>query len=290
MGKTNIMISSKNLHSLRDSGNHPCGVCRKGVGSNSILCCGCQLWIHKKCSGIKGKLTADPAYIFKRCMGLCRPIDGRPENHVTLEGSKLDVVESLRYLGDELCPGGGCELATIARSRAAWGKFRELLPLLSSSMTSLARLFNNCVRGALLHASVCWALQREDIQRLLRNEQAMLRWMLRVKAEDDVSLHVMYSRLSLHPLESRLRINRLRWYGHVERSEGWIKCCNKIVVTGCQGRGRSCKSWKESVKDYLRLWNIDPNMVHDQPKWKNALKTAMKSPTRRNCGKVAQSG
>ena len=52
-------------------------------------------------------------------MGLCRPIDGRPENHVTLEGSKLDVVESFCYLGDELCPGGGCELATIARTRAA---------------------------------------------------------------------------------------------------------------------------------------------------------------------------
>ena len=99
MGKTKIMISGKNLHSLRDSGKHCCGVCRKGVGSNSILCCGCQLWIHKKCSGIKGKLTADPSYKCKRCMGLCRPIDGRPENHVTLEGSKLDVVESFHYLG-----------------------------------------------------------------------------------------------------------------------------------------------------------------------------------------------
>ena len=113
MGKTKIMISGKNLHSLRDSGKHPCGVCCKGVGSNSILCCGCQLWIHKKCSGIKGKFTADPSYKCKRCMGLCRPIDGRPENHVTLEGSKLDVVESFRCLGDELCPGGGCELGKV---------------------------------------------------------------------------------------------------------------------------------------------------------------------------------
>ena len=76
MGKTNIMISGKNLHSLRDSGKHPCGVCHKGVGSNSILCCGYQLWIHKKCSDIKGKLTADPSYKCKRCMGLCRPIEG----------------------------------------------------------------------------------------------------------------------------------------------------------------------------------------------------------------------
>ena len=75
-------------------------------------------------------------------MGLCRPIDGRPENHVTLEGSKLDVVESFRYLGDELCPGGGCELATIARTRAAWGKFRELLPLLSSSSFLLNNIIN----------------------------------------------------------------------------------------------------------------------------------------------------
>ena len=131
-------------------------------------------------------------------------------------------MEFFHYLGDELCPGGGCELATIARTRAAWGKFCELLPLLSPSTVSLARrgmLFNSCVRGALLHASECWALRRADIQHLLRNEQAMLHWMCKVKAEDDVSLHDMYSCLSLQPLESRLRINCLRWYGHVEQSE-----------------------------------------------------------------------
>ena len=27
MGKTEIMMSGKNLHSLRNSGKHPCGVC-----------------------------------------------------------------------------------------------------------------------------------------------------------------------------------------------------------------------------------------------------------------------
>ena len=52
-------------------------------------------------------------------MGLCRPVDVRPENHVTLEGIQLDVVESFRYLADKICRGGGCELATIARTRAA---------------------------------------------------------------------------------------------------------------------------------------------------------------------------
>ena len=36
-----------------------------------------------------------------------------------LEGLKLGIVESFHYLYDELCPSGGCELTTIARTRAA---------------------------------------------------------------------------------------------------------------------------------------------------------------------------
>ena len=95
-----------------------------------------------------------------------------------------------------------------------------------------------------------------DIQRLLRNERVMLRWMCKVKAEDGVSLHDMCPRLSLQPLEPRLRINRLRWCGHVERSEDWIKRCTQIDVSGCLGRSRPHKSWKESVTDDLRSWNI----------------------------------
>ena len=81
----------------------------------------------------------------------------------------------------------------------------------------------------------------------------MLRWMCKVKAEDDVCLHDLYSRVIFQALESRLRINRLRWYGHVERSEDWIKCCTQIDVSGSQGRGRPRKSWKESLTGDLRL-------------------------------------
>ena len=53
MEKTKILIG-KDLHSLKDSGKHTCGVCRI-----SIFCDGCQSWVHK-CSGFKGRLKADP--------------------------------------------------------------------------------------------------------------------------------------------------------------------------------------------------------------------------------------
>ena len=62
MGKTKIMVSGVNLQTLKDSGEYPCSVCRKGVGSNSIYCAGCSHWVHKKCSGVTGSLKSNPDY------------------------------------------------------------------------------------------------------------------------------------------------------------------------------------------------------------------------------------
>jgi len=38
-----------------------------GVGKNSIQCGGCSKWVHKKCSGVKGKLKEDPGYRCAKC-------------------------------------------------------------------------------------------------------------------------------------------------------------------------------------------------------------------------------
>ena len=65
--KTKFMVSGKGLGQLRDSGAFPCGVCRTGVGANSIFCSQCCFWIHKKCSGVIGRLSDNPEYICPRC-------------------------------------------------------------------------------------------------------------------------------------------------------------------------------------------------------------------------------
>ena len=51
-----------------DSLKNSCGVCRKGVGSNSILCVECLGWVHKRCSGIKGKLKSNVDFRCRRCL------------------------------------------------------------------------------------------------------------------------------------------------------------------------------------------------------------------------------
>ena len=48
IAKTKIMKCEVGKGPTEDSGKHTCGVCRKGVGVNSVWCKTCERWIHKK--------------------------------------------------------------------------------------------------------------------------------------------------------------------------------------------------------------------------------------------------
>ena len=67
----NLWISEflSRFNFLQDSGEFPCAICRSGVGVNSIECSQCKLWVHKKCSGLSGRLVADAEFVCQRCQG-----------------------------------------------------------------------------------------------------------------------------------------------------------------------------------------------------------------------------
>ena len=66
MKKTKFLISGVGLNLLQDSGDFPCAICSSGVGVNSIECSQCKLWVHKKCSGLTGRLVADLEFVCQR--------------------------------------------------------------------------------------------------------------------------------------------------------------------------------------------------------------------------------
>ena len=271
MRKTKVMISGRDLHALQTSGKYPCAVCRKGVGKNSMFCSGCSFWVHQKCSNIPGRLVEDPDFRCRRCLGYARAIDGRPCVEVQLADGKPDVVDNFVYLGDCICPGGGCELATIKKCRSAWGKFTEPLALLTckaSSLNTRGQMHNSCVRGTMLYSSECWALRQEDKKRLERSERAMLLWLCNIKKEQCVSTNSLLSRLKLKSLDSVLRCNRLRWFGHMKRSELYTGQILDLEVEGNRGRGRPKKCWLGAIKDDLRQWNLQAETCQNRSEWR----------------------
>ena len=216
MKKTKFMISGAGLDVLRDSSAFPCAVCPSGVGGKSISCSQCKSWVHKKCSGIKGRLNVCPI-----CLDQARPIDGRPIIQVEVDGTLLDVEASFCYLGDMLSAGGGCALAIATRCSTAWGKFRKLLPILTSKHVSPlthGKVFSACIRSALKHGSETWAPTALDLQRLQRNDRAMIRWICSAKQHEEVSMETPVHKVRDSGGSCCINTKRLRWYGHVAPS------------------------------------------------------------------------
>src|SRR5438876_595807 len=57
IGKTKVMNCKAGVGQVENSAKYPCGVCREGVGRNSISCTSCKKWIHRRCSRVVGSLV-----------------------------------------------------------------------------------------------------------------------------------------------------------------------------------------------------------------------------------------
>ena len=281
-GKTKVMICGAGLDLLQSSGEYPCAVCRTGVGNNSIYCNGCKLWVHKKCSGLQ-RLTPNPDYRCARCMGNARPIDGRPQSEVQVGPDKLEVVASFCYLGDMLSVGGGCEMAVTTRVKTAWKKFRELLPVLTSrhlSYKTRGHVYSSCVRSAMLHASETWPLTKTNLQRLQRNDRAMIRQICSIKPEDvaRVRSSELLAKLQLEDLDLILRERRLRWFGHVERWSGAIRTAYDMQIDGKRGgAGRHKQTWKKLTEKDCREWKLTTVDPQERSTWRSGVRSAMRA-------------
>jgi len=116
MNKTKVMISGERQKERQKAIRWPCGVCSKGVGSNSLQCTSCQKWVHKKCSRIKGSMSKVAKSFI--CRGCLKPVSSAGRTSVdTGASAKLELVDKFCYLGDMLSEDGDADAAVEARIR-----------------------------------------------------------------------------------------------------------------------------------------------------------------------------
>ena len=270
VAKTKCMISGDS-----DKGEtsriDPCGVCGKRVGCNSILCKGCNLWVHRKCSGIKGQLyKVAGTFRCKTC------VQDQIINDVVVENMSNDIekVNNFVYLGDCLSSEGGCRKAIVMRVRAGWKKFRDLSGLLCGKKFSLkmkGTVYSTCVRTVMTYGGETWTAKKEDEAILLRAERRMIRMMCGVKLLDKRRSEDLRSMMGIKfDIVDIIRKSRLRWFGHVMRREKGvgIRKVLEIDIEGKVDRGRPKLMWNDIVKKDMKQYKIDGNDCLDRKKWK----------------------
>jgi len=76
MNKTKVMIRGERPKVTQKAVRWPCGVCGRGVGNDSIQCTSCKKWVHRKFSGIKGKVMK--SFICRGCLNPVTSIGRKP--------------------------------------------------------------------------------------------------------------------------------------------------------------------------------------------------------------------
>ena len=179
-------------------------------------------------------------YVCPRCCGQARPIDGRPVTQVDMDGTLLDVEAHFCYLGDMLCASGGCELAIITRCCTAWGKFKKLLPILTSKHVSLktrGKVFDACVRSVLVY-----------------------------------EIDTLCTKLGIQEVTVAIRTRRLRWYGHVVRATSCTNTVMGMAIPSSRGRGRPRKTWSDCVRADMKVCSLGGIDPQNREAWRSGVR------------------
>ena len=120
-----------------------CAFCSKSVVSDSILCHSCRCWMHKECSGIRGKLEEHSKIIYEIC-AIQRTDITEDCLDVKLNGQSLEIMEKFYCCGNTIW--GRVQMA-VTNIRSWYSKFRDLVTLLAS---------NGLSNGAKLQSYTIW--------------------------------------------------------------------------------------------------------------------------------------
>ena len=157
-----------------------------------------------------------------------------------------------------------------------------------SLLILLSWLVSSNVRSSMLHGTETWPMTSAALHRLCRNDRAMIRWICGVKPSDDPSMDELHAKLGICDLAILVRERRLRWFGHVMRSNGEINRVRSRPVPGRKGPGRPKKTWEECVKQDLKVCGLSEAGTQDRLSWRSSVKNSRQEPTPSN-GSLLQS-
>ena len=80
----------------------------------------------------------------------------------------------------------------------------------------------------------------------------------------------LLAQLGIEDLDLILKERKLRWYGHVERSNGAVKTAFPIQVEGKCGM-----TWKQLTERDCREWKLSAINPHDRHTWRSGVRSAM---------------
>ena len=160
--------------------------------------------------------------------------------------------------------------------QASWIKWRAATAVLCERKFPSrlkGKFYWAAIRPALLYGNECWPVKKSFEYKMEVKEMRMLRWMCGHILMDRIRNQEFRDKLGVAPISGKMRENRLRWFGHVQRKTlaAPVRRVENIIVEGKRSRGRPRRTWNEQVKLDLRELNLSENLTRDRGSWRRHI-------------------
>jgi hypothetical protein len=169
--------------------------------------------------------------------------------NINIRNQKIETADSFTYLGCTITKDQRHDTEISVRLAKASKAFNSLRHVIwhrkSVSITARLRIFRACVLPVLLYGSETWARTIKQEQRITTFYNKCLRTIIGVNIGDRMFNETLLDITGQPSIENIMRRNRLRWFGHVNRSTnpvGSPSLIKKAMFSYFRDEKRLCNS------------------------------------------------
>ena len=141
---------------------------------------------------------------------------------VTLNGEKLEEVDSFTYLGSIINSQGGTDedvKSRIGKARTAFVMLRNIWNSTKLQTRTKLRFFNSNVKAVLLYGSETWRTTKATTKRIQTFINGCLRRILHIHWPETITNKDLWERTGQIAAEEEIKRRRWRWIGHTLRKQ-----------------------------------------------------------------------
>nr|XP_009783549.1 PREDICTED: uncharacterized protein LOC104232135 [Nicotiana sylvestris] len=205
-------------------------------------------------------------------------VTGEADVEVRLDSQVILKRESFKYLGSIIQGDGEINRDVTHRIGVEWMKWRLAFGVLCDKNVSQklkGKFYKVVVRPTMLYGVECWPVKNSHIQKIKVAEMRMLRWMCGHTRLDKIRNEDIRERVSVAPVDDKMREARFRWFGHVRRRslDAPVRRCERLTLAGTRrGRGRPKKYWGEVIRQDMARLQISEDMALDRNMWRSNIR------------------
>ncbi|CAM1325864.1 Uncharacterised protein r2_g3476 [Pycnogonum litorale] len=205
-----------------------------------------------------------------------------------VNGQKLGHVSRFKYLGSTITDEGSKPevLSRIAQTTAALTKLKPIWSDNNITLQSKVRLMRSLVISIFLYACETWTLTADLHRRIRAMEMRCYRKLMSISYKDHITNEEIRNRIiqAIGPHEELLTIvkkRKLKWYGHISRSQGLSKTILQGTVRGGRRRGRQKKRWEDNIREWTGLsFSDSQRATEDRDRWRGIVAQSSVAPQR----------